>query len=408
MLDFGALPPEINSARMYSGPGSGPLLAAAAAWDALAAQTESFATSYSSMIAELQDKDWFGPASTAMAAAAQPYVAWALATSARAQRAGGQARLATAAFETAFAATVPPAQVLINRHQLAVLVATNFLGLNAPAIAATEALYAEMWAQDAAAMYGYAASAAAAATLTDFDDPPTTTNSAGQAAAATDAAGSWAGHSPGMLTHVMAAVPQQLNQLAAGGVVNASTAESSATSSGSASTASVLTAFSTLNTLDGPLTVAYQVPYTVFSGGSYYTGLVQSNIQAKELPKIAAEDALPTGASKASAVTPGSGPVVATAGSAEPIATLSVPQSWATAVSDSAPVVEPVADPVATTRVLPPWTATPTGPATAAPATPVGTPGIAPIANGSGHNKSNAVFRMRDRRYRIPRPAAGG
>lgn len=38
MLDFGALPPEINSGRMYAGPGSGPLLAAAAAWDALAAE----------------------------------------------------------------------------------------------------------------------------------------------------------------------------------------------------------------------------------------------------------------------------------------------------------------------------------------------------------------------------------
>jgi PPE-repeat protein len=29
-MDFGALPPEINSGRMYSGPGSAPLLAAAA------------------------------------------------------------------------------------------------------------------------------------------------------------------------------------------------------------------------------------------------------------------------------------------------------------------------------------------------------------------------------------------
>jgi PPE-repeat protein len=32
------------------------------------------------------------------------------------------------------------------------LVATNFLGQNTPAIAATEAQYAEMWAQDAAVM----------------------------------------------------------------------------------------------------------------------------------------------------------------------------------------------------------------------------------------------------------------
>ncbi|MCV7061583.1 PPE domain-containing protein [Mycolicibacterium vaccae] len=63
------------------------------------------------------------------------------------------------AYEAAFAATVPPAVVAENRIQLAMLVATNFFGQNTPAIAATEAAYAEMWAQDAAAMYGYAASA---------------------------------------------------------------------------------------------------------------------------------------------------------------------------------------------------------------------------------------------------------
>ncbi|WP_141249127.1 PPE domain-containing protein, partial [Mycobacterium avium] len=27
-MDFGALPPEVNSGRMYAGPGSGPLMAA--------------------------------------------------------------------------------------------------------------------------------------------------------------------------------------------------------------------------------------------------------------------------------------------------------------------------------------------------------------------------------------------
>ena len=34
-MDFSTLPPEIDSARMYSGPGSGPLMAAATAWDQL-------------------------------------------------------------------------------------------------------------------------------------------------------------------------------------------------------------------------------------------------------------------------------------------------------------------------------------------------------------------------------------
>ncbi|MCV7394002.1 PPE domain-containing protein, partial [Mycobacterium paraseoulense] len=38
MFDFGALPPEINSGRMYAGPGSGPMMVAAAAWDVLAAE----------------------------------------------------------------------------------------------------------------------------------------------------------------------------------------------------------------------------------------------------------------------------------------------------------------------------------------------------------------------------------
>ncbi|ETB53479.1 PPE domain-containing protein, partial [Mycobacterium avium] len=69
MLDFGALPPEINSARMYSGPGSGPLTAAAAAWEELAAQLESYAAGYSATLAELRGPAWSGDAAAAMAAA---------------------------------------------------------------------------------------------------------------------------------------------------------------------------------------------------------------------------------------------------------------------------------------------------------------------------------------------------
>ncbi len=63
-MDFGALPPEVNSGRMYVGAGSGPLLAAAAAWDALGAELYSFAAAYTSTIAGLTVGSWLGPAAT--------------------------------------------------------------------------------------------------------------------------------------------------------------------------------------------------------------------------------------------------------------------------------------------------------------------------------------------------------
>ena len=49
-MDFGLLPPEINSARRYAGPGAGPLLAAAAAWDGLAADLHATAAAYHAVI----------------------------------------------------------------------------------------------------------------------------------------------------------------------------------------------------------------------------------------------------------------------------------------------------------------------------------------------------------------------
>ncbi|MDT5084180.1 MAG: hypothetical protein QOJ61_1223 [Mycobacterium sp.] len=181
-MDFGALPPEINSGLMYSGPGSAPMLAAATGWDQLSGELYSAAASYSSVISGLTGGSWKGPASASMAAAAATYVAWMGAAATQAEQAASQARAAASAFESAFAATVPPPLIAANRAQLAMLVATNFLGINTPAIMATEVHYAEMWAQDAAAMYGYAGSSAAAAKLTPFTPPQQNTNPAGLAA----------------------------------------------------------------------------------------------------------------------------------------------------------------------------------------------------------------------------------
>lgn len=75
-MDFGLLPPEVNSSRMYSGPGPESMLAAAAAWDGVAAELTSAAVSYGSVVSTLIVEPWMGPAAAAMAAAATPYVGW--------------------------------------------------------------------------------------------------------------------------------------------------------------------------------------------------------------------------------------------------------------------------------------------------------------------------------------------
>ncbi|MEY8015078.1 PPE family protein [Mycobacterium servetii] len=174
---FGLLPPEVNSGRMYAGPGSAPMLAAAEAWDTLAAQLHGTAASYSSVIAGLTTA-WRGPSSVSMASAAA-YLDWLNATATQAEQAAAQARGAAAAYEAAFAATVPPAVVAANRSELAFLVATNIFGQNTAAIAANEAQYSRMWAQDASAMSTYATQSAAASAVTPFTPPPATTATAG-------------------------------------------------------------------------------------------------------------------------------------------------------------------------------------------------------------------------------------
>src|SRR5271165_2957025 len=217
MLDFGALPPEINSGRMYAGPGSGSMMAAAAAWDGLATELSSTATGYTSAITELTSSPWLGPASRSMVAAATPYIAWLSSAATVAEEAGNQARAAAAAYETAFGLTVPPPVIAANRVLLMTLIATNFFGQNTPAIAATEAQYMEMWAQDAAAMYGYAGSSAIATELSQFTDPPNTTTPAAagdQSAAVAQATATPAGNSAqtiaGQVTQLVASVPQAL------------------------------------------------------------------------------------------------------------------------------------------------------------------------------------------------------
>ncbi|MEB3062078.1 PPE family protein [[Mycobacterium] zoologicum] len=196
MTGFAVLPPEVNSARMYSGAGSAPLLAAAAGWDRLAAALTSAAGSYRSVTTSLTDGPWQGGSAVAMSAAAQPFSAWLDATAAQAAQTAGQARVAAAAYEAAFAATVPPPVIAANRAALSSLVSGNILGQNTAAIAANQADYEQMWAQDVVAMQTYAAGSAAATPDSGaLSAAPQTTNPAGSQAGTAAPAASTADNS---------------------------------------------------------------------------------------------------------------------------------------------------------------------------------------------------------------------
>jgi PPE-repeat protein len=225
-MDFAALPPEVNSGLMYTGPGSAPMMTAAASWDNLAVEMYSAASDYGSVIANLTSGPWQGTASASMAAAAAPYASWMSATAAQAEQAAGQAKAAASAYESAFGLTVPPPVIAANRTLLASLVSTNLLGQNTPAIAATEAHYAEMWAQDAVAMYDYAGSSSAASTLTSFTDPPATTSTAGAAAQAATVAQATGTGTQSALSQLVTAMPAALQGLASPATSSGSGAES--------------------------------------------------------------------------------------------------------------------------------------------------------------------------------------
>jgi PPE-repeat protein len=327
-MDFAALPPEINSGRMYAGPGSGSMVAAAAAWDGLAAELRSTAASYSSVISGLT-AEWQGPSSEAMAAAAAPYAAWMRATATQAEQAATQARAAAAAYETAFAATVPPSLIAANRSQLASLLATNLFGQNTLAIAATEAQYADMWAQDAAAMYGYASSSAAASQLTPFTQPRQTTNPAGAAsqsgAVANATATSGTSNANSILGQLMSAVPATLRSAAAPTVT--------APPSSSTTVAGALEQIGGLAL--GPGQAAPTV--TVISGLAIHAQNLQGVLSAAGLSGASSPALGPLAAGLGPAALEPAGlgvagsAISAGTGSAGTVGALSVPPSWATA-----------------------------------------------------------------------------
>ncbi|MGB3331710.1 MAG: PPE family protein [Mycobacterium sp.] len=410
-MDFGTSPPEITSAKIYAGPGSGPLLAAAAAYDALAAQLNSFATGYFSVIADLQGEGWAGNASAAMAAAATPYAEWATVTASQIERAAGQARAAAASYENARIAIVPPSVVTANRARLASLAAANVIGQNTPQIAATEFEYAEMWAQDTLAMFGYASAAATATQLPSFQPPPPTTNPAGgvaQAAAVAGSAGAaGASNSQTFLSQLLTALPQQLGGLATG---------QAAALPAQADPLLPLELIEAVNILLGPTSFGLQTARTVSAIGSFAlagnafllthggAGIGAAGAAAGPILANAEEPVTESGGAAG-----GHNAVLAhMGGDVAPVGQLSVPPAWA----DATPVASATEDPVWLSEAeldgASPWQGSAEADMPgASPAVGMG-PMAAMVGGGLGRQSVAGALRVEPSPFKMPRPSCGG
>ncbi|WP_428339140.1 PPE family protein [Mycobacterium sp.] len=404
-FDFGASPPEVNSAKMYAGPGSSSMLFAASAWNGLASELRSQAANYSSIISNLIGEGWQGQASTAMAAAAAPYTAWMKTTAAQAEQTAGQATAAAAAYEAAYGMTVPPPLIAANRTQLASLVATNVLGQNAPAIAATEAHYGQMWAQDAAAMYGYAAQSFSATKVPSFSTVPQTTAPgalAGQAAATSEATNT---STQAALSQMTAAVPTALQGMASPAATTSSStsalSELEGLLSGGSSGNSQLDSFwsawgpnaNVWNTLTSTGAInPLQAAQIVTSAGFMNPGAIAGNEAVKAFSPLGVAAGPGSGTSGMSG-TAGLGAagssMSAAAGQAGSIGALSVPPNWTAAAPSSA------------TPIAPGLGSTPS--AAAPPEVAAGVPGVAPSGAAVGA-RAGATGGILDNRFLIRPP----
>jgi PPE-repeat protein len=184
-MSFARLPPEINSGRMYYGAGSATMVAAATAWDQLAANLCEAAASCRAASSKLAAES--GPAAIAVGRAIASYLGWLDEAATKAANAATQAAAAATAYESALAALVPPEAINANRARLSSLAPRNCLGQASPIIADADAEYERMWVNDAEAMYAYARACADASALTPFSTPQLDVDLAQQGAAVTRA-----------------------------------------------------------------------------------------------------------------------------------------------------------------------------------------------------------------------------
>ncbi|KLO33387.1 PPE family protein [Mycobacterium haemophilum] len=176
---YSELLPETNSRNMYTGPGTGSMVAAAGEWQHMIEEVSSGVVEPFGEILQRLQEQCSGPSARRMHNAATQFLSWLRRLEKQLEVTHQQTAYLCTAYANAHRAMVSPAAITDNRADRDKLATTNQLGLNTPAIADLDAQYTQYGNRAVAVMRRYELLVLSAlSAMTPWQQPPPITSGA--------------------------------------------------------------------------------------------------------------------------------------------------------------------------------------------------------------------------------------